>query len=314
MCISSIPKTNIQPLTNKGNSAPINNSVTKDFIRESLSLNVKDKSSTKDVKQSDFSPAQGLEFATKTEKKPELFTVKKIDNNLLDLMVKDKVKIPFCIDVKGVKINVTDEMIKNIKNVEFQFGGKDKITDVLDLKDGALTKGYGCTNQSLFKHIKDEKSATQILLYQTAEHIKTRFEHIPEVFLKNLSQNQVNALASAAINLSPKGFAGKAFEPVKIMNEAVAKPGFKPENAKAVIQDSMTSFVSGVRAGFSGILSRRVSDYLISVVGQHDINPYDKPALAKKLIHLKNELSDDLSGGIKIVIDKLKKLGWSNFF
>ena len=110
MCISSIPKTNIQPLATKGNSAPINNSVTKDFIRESLNLNIKDKSSTKDVKQSDFSPAQGLEFATKTEKKPELFTVTRIDNNLLDLMVKDKVKIPFCIDVKGVKINVTDEV------------------------------------------------------------------------------------------------------------------------------------------------------------------------------------------------------------
>ncbi|MFN8672827.1 MAG: hypothetical protein U0457_12195 [Candidatus Sericytochromatia bacterium] len=318
MCIKT---TNNKVLVNTSISdalkvTPNNNKqASNSIIPSNPTINTNDKSKTNTVKVADFTPNQGVSFdKASSTKEPSIFTVNKIDNNLLKLMVEGKVKIPFCVDVKGVKINVTEDMVKNIKNVEFTKGGKEKLTDVLDLGDGALTKGYGCTNQSLFPYIKDEKSATQILLYQTAEHIKTRFEYIPEVFLKNLNQNQVNALASAAFNLSPKGFAGRAFEPVKIMNEAVKKPDFRESQVQDTIQTSMTSFVAGVRPGFSGILSRRVSDYLISVVGQHDIHPYDKKALANKLIELKNEASSDITKGIKIVINKLKNLGWSSFF
>lgn len=247
--------------------------------------------------------------------------VYEINNQLLQGLVKNTIKPPFAVNISGTPITITAKMLDDIKETEFQ-KGNGKITDVLKLGDGKLTKGYGCTDTSLHPYIKDEESAKAVLAYQLCTHMQERFSFIPKVFLKNLNENQIKALAGVAINISPEGFKGDTglFKPVKYLIDMEKKFINKTvDEVKDVIDNAMAFFVSKKNASNpkfeGGLSSRRTSEFLMAN-GITQKDPYNKENLAIALRRMENAGKDSATTVINTLQSIAGRVGaeWRSIF
>ncbi|MFN8577886.1 MAG: hypothetical protein U0354_13630 [Candidatus Sericytochromatia bacterium] len=123
----------------------------------------------------------------------------------------------------------------------------------INIKDGAgVTVGYGHTATKVT--IRNKQDAVYVLADDVKKAIQDKFKSIPTEVLSKLSQNQLNALASVAMNVSSKGF--KNFAPVRILND----------NTKSIeqrIEEANTAFMSKLRKGFKGLVWRRANEALM---------------------------------------------------
>jgi GH24 family phage-related lysozyme (muramidase) len=142
----------------------------------------------------------------------------------------------------------------------------------IDINDGAgVTVGYGHTATKCT--IRNKQDAVNVLANDVKLAIQDKFKSIPREVLSKLNQDQLNALASVAMNLSSKGF--REFAPVKALLQ-------KDKSIEQRIDDASTAFMSKLRKGFKGLVWRRATESL-TFAGIYVENPgKDALKLAQK--------------------------------
>jgi len=193
-------------------------------------------------------------------------------NNISNNSIKDgNVIIPsLTTTVNGVKIHIGAEALQQIMRCETYVPPPG-----ININDGAgVTIGYGHTQQGISgMKIHNRQDAVNVLAQDIKIAIQDKFRAIPKDVLLSLNQDQLNALASASMNLSSKGF--RNFAPVKALNQ-------KDKNIDERIENSGKAFMSGLRKGFSGLVWRRATEAMI-FSGTYVKNPAkDSVRLAKQ--------------------------------
>lgn len=150
--------------------------------------------------------------------------------------------------INGIKIHIEPKALQQIMRCETYVPPPG-----INIKDGAgVTVGYGHTATKVT--IRNKQDAVYVLADDVKKAIQDKFKSIPTEVLSKLSQNQLNALASVAMNVSSKGF--KNFAPVRILND----------NTKSIeqrIEEANTAFMSKLRKGFKGLVWRRANEALM---------------------------------------------------
>lgn len=193
-------------------------------------------------------------------------------NNIPNNSIKDgNVIIPsLTTTVNGVKIHIGAEALQQIMRCETYVPPPG-----ININDGAgVTIGYGHTQQGVSgMKIHNRQDAVNVLAQDIKIAIQDKFRAIPKDVLLKLNQDQLNALASASMNLSSKGF--RNFAPVKALSQ-------KDKSIDERIDNSGKAFMSGLRKGFSGLVWRRATEAMI-FSGTYVKNPAkDSVRLAKQ--------------------------------
>lgn len=159
--------------------------------------------------------------------------------------------------VNGVNIYVEPKGLLQIMRCESYIPPPGK-----NIKDGAgITVGYGHTGGGV--KIRNKQDAVNVLAKDIKASIDDKFRMIPKEVLRSLNQDQINALASAAMNMSSKGF--RNFGPVKALLE-------HNKGIEERIADAGYEFMSKLRKGFSGLVWRRATEAL-TFAGTYVQNP-----------------------------------------
>ncbi|MFN8674154.1 MAG: hypothetical protein U0457_18990 [Candidatus Sericytochromatia bacterium] len=152
--------------------------------------------------------------------------------------------------INGIKIHISPKALQQIMKCETYVKPPG-----INIKDGAgVTIGYGHTQQGVSgMPINNKQDAVNVLAEDVKIAIKDKFRAIPKDVLEKLNQDQLNALASVAMNTSSNGF--KKFAPVAALND-------KTKPIKERIENANKLFMSGLRKGFKGLVWRRATEAL----------------------------------------------------